>query len=55
MSTIERIIESRTDAIHVFIDFSKPSNKDEASTETRSINKYQIGKTAFPSVINTVN
>ena len=55
MSTIDITTESRTDEIQVFRDVSRPSSKDDASTDTKSSNINHVGIIELPSVINTVN
>ena len=55
MSTNEIITESRTDETQVFRDFSRPSNRVDARTDTKRSKINQMGITEFPSVINTVN
>ncbi len=55
MSTNEITTESRTDETQVFRDFSRPSNRVDARTDTKRSKINQMGITEFPSVINTVN
>lgn len=55
MSTTDSTAESRIEEIQVFRDFSRLSNRDEASTDTKNIKKNQTGMIEFPSVTNIVN
>lgn len=55
MSTTDNTAESRIEEIQVFRDFSRLSNRDDASTDTKNIKKNQTGMIEFPSVTNIVN